>query len=211
MCAASFASSQGDRTKARVPKTEGWAWPWDVLAVFAYGLVSYRVLLMFAYAVGFPSVFLYVPKSQTSEPQRRFWRPCLFMLCCCDVRSVVERHGTWSFKEVLILFIPAAAELYLMRAAFQPCRHRAHRVLEPIGGAVQRYQSRGWNVINAAFGFGFASVFVATLPSITFTVRAWCRWRCILCASRILTSNSVHPVPPLSTSSVLRGSVDPIW
>jgi methanethiol S-methyltransferase len=135
------------------------------LAVFAYGLVSYLVFfLTFVYAVGFIGN-LYVPKSMDSTARTSFLPAlvvdALLLLIFAVQHSLMAQPA---FKEVLTRFIPAAAE----RSTCVLCSSLLLIVVfafwQPIGGVV-------WNVtnpvvrnaINAAFGFGFALVFVATL------------------------------------------------
>jgi len=135
------------------------------LAVFVYGLVSYMVFfLTFVYAVGFIGN-LYLAKSMDSAARMSF-RPALaidalLLLVFAVQHSVMARPA---FKEVLTRFIPAAAE----RSTYVLCSSLLLIALfafwQPIGGVIWSVTNPVVrNAINAAFGFGFALVFVATL------------------------------------------------
>jgi protein-S-isoprenylcysteine O-methyltransferase Ste14 len=135
------------------------------LAVFVYGLVSYMVFfLTFVYAVGFIGN-IYVPRSLDSAVRMSFWPAliidALLLLVFAVQHSVMARPA---FKEVLTRFIPVAAE----RSTYVLCSSLLLIALfafwQPIGGVVWNVTNPvGLNAINAAFGFGFALVFVATL------------------------------------------------
>jgi len=135
------------------------------LAVFVYGLVSYvAFFLTFVYAIGFIGN-LYVPKSMDSAARMSFLPALLIdavlLLLFAVQHSVMARPA---FKEVLTRLIPPAAE----RSTYVLCSSALLIALfafwQPVGGVVWDVTNPVVrNVINAAFGFGFALVFVATL------------------------------------------------
>jgi methanethiol S-methyltransferase len=135
------------------------------LAVFVYGLVSYVAFFVtFVYAVGFIGN-LYVPKSMDSAARMSFWPAlgidALLLLLFAVQHSLMARPA---FKEVLTRLIPAAAE----RSTYVLCSSLLLIALfafwQPIGGVVWNFTNPVVrNVINTAFGLGFALVFVATL------------------------------------------------
>ena len=134
------------------------------LVVFVYGVLSYAVfLLTYLYAVGFIGN-IFVPKSMDSGARVPFLQALLIDTLLLGVFAV--QHSVMArpwFKERINRLIPEPAErsTYVLLSSLALIALFAY--WQPLGGVLWNVtDATARNVINLAFGFGFALVLVTT-------------------------------------------------
>src|SRR3954453_55360 len=134
------------------------------LVVFVYGVLSYAVFfLTYLYAVGFIGN-IFVPKSMDSGARVPFLQALLIDTLLLGVFAV--QHSVMArpwFKERINRLIPEPAErsTYVLLSSLALIALFAY--WQPLGGVLWNVtDATARNVINLAFGFGFALVLVTT-------------------------------------------------
>jgi methanethiol S-methyltransferase len=134
------------------------------LVVFVYGVLSYAVFfLTYLYAVGFIGN-IFVPKSMDSGARVPFLQALLIDTLLLGVFAV--QHSVMArpwFKQRINRLIPEAAErsTYVLLSSLALIALFAY--WQPLGGVLWNVtDATARNVINLAFGFGFALVLVTT-------------------------------------------------
>jgi protein-S-isoprenylcysteine O-methyltransferase Ste14 len=134
------------------------------LMVFVYGVLSYAVFfLTYLYAVGFIGN-IFVPKSMDSGARVPFLRALLIDTLLLGVFAV--QHSVMArpwFKQRINRLIPEPAErsTYVLLSSVALIALFAY--WQPLGGVLWNVtDATARNVINLAFGFGFALVLVTT-------------------------------------------------